>query len=558
MKSLQEERDSLADEVRALRERIAVLEASQGRRIAGEVSAGDADARLQRWFEQTERTVLEKIVSKAPLAEILECLCRSIETQAGDLACVVLLMDPDGAHLRPGAAPSLPAEFARAVDGLAVGPSAGCCGAAAYRVEPVIVTDIAHDPLCDQVRAVLLSLGLRACWSTPILNARRRVQGTFSIYCRAARGPSPSEIALIDQAAGLAGIAIERRQAEEEGERVTNHLRLILEFTGEGIYGTNLQGRCTFANQTAGALLGYAPEEFIGQEMHRLIHHRRADGSAYPEQDCPIHRSFQTGQSFRSDADVFWRKDGTCFPVEYSAHPILMNETVTGCVIAFTDITTRREAEAMRVNRERQVRSLLEERERMGRDLHDDILQSLYAVGLGLERAKGLAMRGAAQAVAGLDHCIAQLNRVMGQVRAYVGRTSLAVAPEPSLADALTLLAEGMQSMHGLSVDLAIDPHATEALPEGHSEQMLSLAREALSNCARHARAKSVSLSLQRVSGGVRLIVRDDGVGFRTNQPQSGGHGLANMKARAEAMGATLRIASAPGAGTSIEVTVPT
>src|SRR5262249_17285076 len=112
------------------------------------------------------------------------------------------------------------------------------------------------------------------------------------------------------------------RKAEEERTRLlqeraelADHLRLLLESTGEGIYGLDRERRCTFINRAAAAMLGYTPEQLVGQPAHDLIHHRQPDGSTYPAADCPILRAMRTGEGCRVDREVFWRRDGTSFPV---------------------------------------------------------------------------------------------------------------------------------------------------------------------------------------------------------------------------------------------------
>jgi two-component system, sensor histidine kinase and response regulator len=145
----------------------------------------------------------------------------------------------------------------------------------------------------------------------------------------------------------------ERKQAEQERARLTDRLRLLLECSGEGIYGIDTAGRCTFINPAGAALLGWRPEELLGRDMHEAIHHTREGGSPYPAEQCPIFRAFRAGQSCRAHAEVFWRRDGTAFPVHYSSHPLRDGETIRGAVIVFTDVTEpRRVAEELRRSNE--------------------------------------------------------------------------------------------------------------------------------------------------------------------------------------------------------------
>jgi signal transduction histidine kinase/PAS domain-containing protein len=167
-----------------------------------------------------ESRILEMIAHDAPLEEILEKLVRVVEAQFAGLLCSVLLLDEDGQHVRHGAAPSLPEPYTKAIDGHCIGPKAGSCGTAMYRREPVVVTDILQDPLWEAYRDVAEPYGLRACWSTPILAHSGKALGSFAMYYREPRSPSPAETRALGMATHLAGIAIERKLAREERERL--------------------------------------------------------------------------------------------------------------------------------------------------------------------------------------------------------------------------------------------------------------------------------------------------------------------------------------------------
>ncbi|MGB0909481.1 MAG: PAS domain S-box protein [Nitrospirales bacterium] len=126
----------------------------------------------------------------------------------------------------------------------------------------------------------------------------------------------------------------------------TNLNTLILKAAGEGIFGLDLEGRHTFVNPAATHMLGYTEDELLGKSSHALWHHTHADGSPYPATDCPIYGAYKDGRIHHEDTEVFWRKDGTSFPVEYTSTPILDDVgNSTGAVVTFRDITTRREAE---------------------------------------------------------------------------------------------------------------------------------------------------------------------------------------------------------------------
>src|SRR4030081_1864360 len=160
------------------------------------------------------------IARDARVEEILESLVRVVEAQFAGLLSSVLLLDEDGQHVRHGAAPSLPEPYTKAIDGLCIGPKAGSCGTAMYRRETVIVTDILQDPLWEAYRDVAKPYGLRACWSTPILAHSGEALGSFAMYYREPRSPSPAETRALGMATHRGGLAIERKLAREGGARL--------------------------------------------------------------------------------------------------------------------------------------------------------------------------------------------------------------------------------------------------------------------------------------------------------------------------------------------------
>jgi PAS domain S-box-containing protein len=121
--------------------------------------------------------------------------------------------------------------------------------------------------------------------------------------------------------------------------------KLILESAGEGIYGLDAEGKTTFINRAAEKMTGFSAREMIGNCQHQLVHHSRPDGTTYPQKECPIYAAFRKGKVFQTSEEVFWRKDGTCFPVEYVSTPIRENMKVLGAVVVFRDISERKQSE---------------------------------------------------------------------------------------------------------------------------------------------------------------------------------------------------------------------
>ncbi len=143
----------------------------------------------------------------------------------------------------------------------------------------------------------------------------------------------------------------ERKLFERNLKTLHERNRQILESAGEGIYGVDLNGNTTFVNSSALKMLGYKIEEMLDAPQHKMIHHTKADGEPYPIEECPIFASFKDGKVHREDEEVFWRKDGTSFPVEYISNPIVENGVIKGAVVTFKDITVRKNMELELHNR---------------------------------------------------------------------------------------------------------------------------------------------------------------------------------------------------------------
>jgi PAS domain S-box-containing protein len=137
----------------------------------------------------------------------------------------------------------------------------------------------------------------------------------------------------------------ERKQAQDAHEKIRQQLQLILDAAGEGINGVDIQGKITFVNPAAAKMVGWDQEELLGKHQHSVMHYSRADGTPYPEHECPIYAAFRDGASHHGTQEVFWRKDGTSFPVEYISTPIRQNGELMGAVVMFKDTTERNLAE---------------------------------------------------------------------------------------------------------------------------------------------------------------------------------------------------------------------
>ena len=221
------------------------------------------------------------------------------------------------------------------------------------------------------------------------------------------------------------------------------------------------------------------------------------------------------------------------------------------------DISGQKEAEEALRKSEQRLRQSLEERVQLGRDLHDGLIQSIYAIGLGLGECRRLIQESPGEAEARLGKAINDLNSVIRDVRSFIVGLEPEALKGQELKGALQSLVTTMSETHAAQFSFDIDSRAADRLTARQATQLLQIAREAMSNSLRHARATSTSVALSLRNGCVQLEVQDDGGGFDLAARRDSGHGLRNITARARELGASSEVVSAPGKGTRVLVTLP-
>jgi signal transduction histidine kinase len=210
--------------------------------------------------------------------------------------------------------------------------------------------------------------------------------------------------------------------------------------------------------------------------------------------------------------------------------------------------------EHLRLRRELDRLVVIQDRERIAKELHDGAIQALFAVGLGLQAAAALARDP--ELAGRIEDAVAELDRVIGDLRNYIFGLRPGILADRQLEGALRRLVEEFAGRSGVVAVAEIDPQAAAALA-AHAGDVIQLAREALSNVSRHAAAATCRLSLRQQDAGVVLEVDDDGRGFDPDHVTGGGHGLGNLRQRAAALGGHAQITSTPGQGTTVRATIP-
>ena len=295
--------------------------------------------------------LLALLSSAAPLNVLLGGLASYVETWTEGLHCTVLLVDPTGRLLRPGAAPSLPEAYTHAIDPVPIGIGEGSCGTAAARREMVVVEDVEQSDLWTKYAPIALSYGLRACWSVPIVDDAGALLGTLALYYRERRAPSTPETDLIQFASCLAAFVIQRHTALRESEA---RFRGAFEFAAIGMALVALDGRWMRVNRALCGIVGYTAEELLATTSQAITHPDDLDA------DMEYMRQLLDGSRSHCDMEKrYFHKGGHIVWILLS---VSLVRDDTGQPMYFVsqiqDITARKHAESQLVDSEFRYRTI--------------------------------------------------------------------------------------------------------------------------------------------------------------------------------------------------------
>jgi PAS domain S-box-containing protein len=520
------------------------------------------ERKLSEELNKTQSKVLEMVTRGEPLIETLNALLHMIEAQSPEMLCSILLLDSDGVHVRHAAAPWLPAEYIKGVDGSAIGACAGSCGTAAYRRKPVYVADIATDPLWENYKELALPYGLRACWSTPILDAERNVLGTFAIFYRSVGLPDKRQLSLIETATHIAAICINKHRADAALQQSEARFRALVEFSPDCIAvavderlvyvnpaGLKLIRATSFSEVQGRYTLDFAPPEFRDaiRERRKIV---LEQGAFSPMLEFPLARLDGTTVQVESQA----------VPFIYGGKPAILN--------LIRDVTERKEAEIERselADRERKAReefthlliaSQEAERRRIAGELHDSLGQNLSIIknrALLAARAPGVS-GPAAEHLHAIERVAAE---AINETRNLAHNLRPAHIEQVGLTASLQELIREVSQSSEIRFERRVE-NVDDVFNQDAATNVYRIAQEALNNLIKHSHAQQAVITVERDLHSVRIRIADDGVGFEPASPASQrGLGLTSITERVRMLCGQLDIQSGPGKGTQVSIEVP-
>ncbi len=356
----------------------------------------------------------------------------------------------------------------------------------------------------------------------------------------------------------------ERKRAEETLRRLVRRHELILAAAGEGIYGLDLEGRTTFVNDAAARMLGWDAADMVGKSLHHLIHHTRRNGMPHPAEECPIFRSCRDGVRHRATEDIFWRRDGTWFPVEYISTPIWEDGELVGAVVTFSDISERKRVEEKLQENAERLRTLsgqlLEvqelERRHLASELHDEIGQMLTGLQLSLAMSAHLEPE---QMRANAAQAQALVKDLTARVRDLSLRLRPAMLDDLGLLPTLLWHIERYTKQTGVDVLFEHENLERRLHPRKVETAAYRIVQEALTNIARHAGVREATVRIWVDQDLLCVQVWDEGVGFdpQAAAAATASSGLSGMQERALVLGGYVVIDSGPGTGTRVTAELP-
>ena len=331
----------------------------------------------------------------------------------------------------------------------------------------------------------------------------------------------------------------ERTQAEAALRASEARLQRFVAEAPVGLVIVDNQQRLLSANKAFCALTGYSEQEVVGNTYALYTH-----PDDLPDNLALTNAFFEGTRSNYTYEKRYIRKTGDVIWVAVTTTGIELPGQIGPLLLAVVeDISERKQ--------------ITEERERISQDLHDDVLQSLYAVGMGLEHMRQRITRISPTNARRLDVSVTQLNGVIRQVRSFIPRMQTPAIQQGSFDQALLAIVQSLTVTGADDIQVDIDKSAADRLLRTQYGPVLSIAKEALSNSLRHADAVHRTVTLRLCRGKIRLEISDDGKGFSPTARKSAGMGLANMRARAQKLGARLTIRSRPKKGTQVVLDIP-
>jgi signal transduction histidine kinase len=535
------------------------------------ISSEIIERRREDAFRAAQHQVLEMIATGRPLTAVLDTLVRLVENHSDGMLCSVLRLDHDGTTMRHGAAPSLPVDYLRAIDGQSIGPRVGSCGTAMYLGQRVIVTDILTDVLWADYRDLACRFNLRACWSMPIFSPERKVLGSFAMYYSEPREPRQDELRLIETAADIARIAIEQRRAYDALRHSEARVHAILRAIPDWMFLTTVDGVFVDSQVQDASKAHVSRSAFPARHIHDVLPPSAAD---------PLMRAFER-VSYSDEPEKIE------YAIEFDGTDRFYEACVVRCdgdklLSIVRDVTSRKQAQLEADAQRRQLAHLnrVATLGELSGALAHELSQPLTAVLTNAQAARHFLDRqplNVEQLRAALDDIIRNDKRagaVIDRLRALLRKEETArqsVDVNETIGEVLDI-ADGELTLRRITVQTDLAPELPPVIGDRVQVQQVVL-NLVLNACdaidSSNAANRQLSLSTRADGSSVQIVVSDRGPGipagqlervfepFVTFREQGLGLGLAITRSIVTAHGGSISAEDTAGGGATFRCVLP-
>jgi PAS domain S-box-containing protein len=478
--------------------------------------------------------------------------------------CSVITLGDDKQTIQHLSAPSLPEEYARAINGARIGPEVGSCGTAMYRKEKVITVDVESDPLWANYRGLAGQFGLRSCWSFPILNAGNDVLATIAIYHRYAATPTESELSLFERICSLLRIIIENKNSELKIRLSNERYLLVTKATNDAIWDWDVNTNTLYWGEGIYTLFGFKPG-YVDNSNHFW------ENCIHPEDRDRVVNGLNkfikdSTSKIWEDEYRFIKPDGE-YALVFDRGFLIFDHSgkIARMVGSMQDVTDKKELEKKLLKQEVDKQKVIaqavvnaqeKERAEIGKELHDNVNQILSTAKLYLE----LAQTDDNSRLDLISRSTNNISLAINEIRTISRSLVPPSIGDLGLIDSVQDLVENIKATRRLHVEFYYSGTIDNILDEKRKLMLFRIIQEQVNNVLKHAAAKNLVIELIADSEGhaVDLTISDDGKGFELDKVRSKkGVGLSNIASRAQLFNGSVHIVTALNEGCKLKINVP-
>lgn len=508
-----------------------------------------------------ERTVLElSNKTDVDLRSLVGNLLSGFEEIHEDAFTSLFLLTEDNT-LQPFISPRLPDEYTGGLKGVVIGPEVGSCGAAMWTKQTVVVEDISCHPFWEKYRTASQQFGLQSCWSLPVIHTSGKVMGSFAVYYKKVKAPSPNELTTLERIRNIIRIVMEYHWSIKEIKKANEQFDIVMKATHDLIWEWDVKQDSVYRSPLGlSQVYGIADNKSIEKPENWLLHIHPEDASKVEE---AISKVLSDEKENTFELEYRFKKDDGTFAYVYDRGMVLRNEDgkPLRLIGAAQNITERKilEEELLRTELDKQkainqamIDSQERERSEIGKELHDNVNQILTTTKLYLELA--LTNHELKDDLIGKsnNNIISVINEIRQLSRSLMEPT----IGDLGLLESIRDLIESVNLTRKLHVSLAANEKIETLLSKNYKLTVFRIIQEALNNAIKHAKAKKVEIFFKINNDSIMLTIKDDGIGFDTASVKLGA-GLKNIQNRVYLVNGTCTVQTTPGTGCKIIINFP-